>query len=180
MANNQLCGLDYQWKGTYTSEGCARESRALPSPRSSEPQSKPQTAVFGFESAPLNMHVASTLAFSLAANNLGPEGGSALAAILSQTKITDLKWATNSNPDHRALAFLSAPLDKHQSDAPSLAYNNLNDTPSRHSLKLSITTTPRMMLMAAAWKSTGCQFLARGPSPGGVLNGAALDDAQGQ
>jgi len=44
---------------------------------------------------------------------MGAEGGSALAAILSQTKITDLKWASISNPGLIAFAFLSAPLNMH-------------------------------------------------------------------
>ena len=45
------------------------------------------------------MHSSCTCACSLDENKLGPEGGAALAAILSQTKITNLKCTMTSNPD---------------------------------------------------------------------------------
>ena len=54
--------------------------------------------VFAFLSAPLNMHFSCTLAYSLERNHFGDEGASALAAILSQTKITNLKCTMTSNP----------------------------------------------------------------------------------
>jgi len=74
-----------------------------------EVRCQPTLKVFAFVSTPLNMHSACTLPCSLYNNNIGPEGGSALAAILSQTKITDLKWVAISNPDHSARFPVSAP-----------------------------------------------------------------------
>ena len=69
---------------------------------------KPGT-VLAFVSAPLNMHFSCTLACSLEQNYIGVEGGSALAAILSQTSITNLKCIMISNPDSSVCFPVSAP-----------------------------------------------------------------------
>ena len=53
------------------------------------------------------------LARSLAWNMMGAEGASALAAILKETKITELKCAAAQNPTSTAQA-LSMPIDMPQ------------------------------------------------------------------
>ena len=95
---------------------------------------------------------ACTLLCSLGDNNIGPEGGSALAAILSQTKITDLKWASTSNPGHIAFAFLSAPLDTPQSPCSQLAGQQSQRRRQAGDQTANGSTANAGSLASAGWK----------------------------
>ena len=53
---------------------------------------------------------------SLEDNYVGDEGAFALAAVLKETKITSLEYASTSN--RTAFAFVSAPADTHHSCPP--------------------------------------------------------------
>ena len=79
--------------------------------------------VFAFVSAPVDTrllsHCPTHISCSLYGNGIGAEGTSALAAILKETQITNLKCAAA-----RAFAFVSAPVDTVAS-IPSLANNKL-------------------------------------------------------
>ena len=100
------------------SEPTPSESRALlrspPSSRRrrSPTSSAPPREAFALCQRPLTRPYSLTvsilpLAHSLADNEIGVEGASALAAVLNETKITNLKCA----PAPEGLAFLSAPID---------------------------------------------------------------------
>ena len=61
------------------------------------------------------------LACSLGGNNIRNKGVTALAAVLNETKVTNLKCAAASE----VFVFLSAPIDTTSSLFGSLAYNQL-------------------------------------------------------
>ena len=97
LAENQLCGLDDLGRGTYTTEGITKLCEGLKgsavtslecaaAPKCLLSCQRPLTCTCSF-TAP------SQLLGSLYWNNIGPEGASALAAVLKETQITNLKCA---------------------------------------------------------------------------------------
>ena len=89
--------------GTYTSEGITKLCEGIKGSAITSLKCATQTLkVFAFVSAPLNMHSSCTLVHSLRANNLGPQGGVAVAeGLKGNSTLTSLEWAAqSSNPDH--------------------------------------------------------------------------------
>ena len=107
MASNQLCGVykkkDFfgreadELEGTYTSEGINKLCEGLRG--SSVTSLKCVTAdMFDFLLAPLNMHSSCTCACSLEKNNVGAQGGAALAeGLKGNSTLTSLSCVQNSN-----------------------------------------------------------------------------------
>ena len=94
MGYNQLCGVNEYGKGTYTSEGITKlceglKGRAVPSLRCATPRAPERSLL---RQRPL---ILSTVrrSCSLQGNQIGYEGTSALAAILSEINITNLECA---------------------------------------------------------------------------------------
>ena len=97
LGDNQLCGVNKWGVGTYTTEGITKLCEALKGSAVTSLECAPPPRVFAFVSAPVD-----TLALShhlrsaprrLGWNDIGEKGASVLAAILKETKITDLKCA---------------------------------------------------------------------------------------
>eukprot|EP00964_Phaeocystis_antarctica_P119624 scaffold83337_cov64-Phaeocystis_antarctica.AAC.5 len=122
LDNNALCGLYYDddddeddLKGTYTAEGITALCDGLKGSAITSLRCAVTPRVFAFMSAPIDTPTLSPfpilpLAHSLGGNEIGAEGASALAAILNETKITNLKCA--AAPE--VFAFVSAPVDTPQ------------------------------------------------------------------
>ena len=64
--------------------------------------------MFAFVSAPADTRLLPPIPCSLGYNEIGDEGASALAAVLKETMITNLKYA----PAPQSVRFVSAPIDK--------------------------------------------------------------------
>ena len=80
LSQNQLCGIDHEGNGIYTTEGIIKLCEGIKGSAIISLKCATQTLkVFAFVSAPLDIHSSFTRACSLELNNLGPEGGAALA-----------------------------------------------------------------------------------------------------
>jgi len=98
LANNQLCGLDRQGNGTYTSEGITKLCEALKgsSVTSLKCAAAPECSLScqrPLTHANLSPFPTLPLAHSLEYNQIGAKGATALAAILKETQITNLGCA---------------------------------------------------------------------------------------
>ena len=97
MDSNQLCGLDYDGNGEYTTEGITKLCEGLKGSSVTSLRCALGRA-FAFLSLPLDMLTLSpSLSHpslgSLRGNDLDDEGVSALAAVLKETKIVSLECA---------------------------------------------------------------------------------------
>ena len=110
MANNQLCGLDFKGDGAYTVEGITKLCEGLK--RSTVTSLKcaapPPSA---FVSAPID--TLSTRfrshARSLYMNELGPQGGAALAeGLKGNSTLQSLEWPPGARTSSRVLICVSA------------------------------------------------------------------------
>ena len=106
MDHNQLCGLYYvkgELQGTYTAEGITALCDALKGSVITSLRCAFTPRVFAFPSMPVDTCLLSYCPHpslcSLGYNDIGAEGASALAAILKETQITQLKCArTGTRP----------------------------------------------------------------------------------
>ena len=96
LDNNRLCGLDVMGRGTYTADGINALCEGLKrsgitslrcgfAPKCSPSRQRPLTRL-------------DSCARSLENNRIGVEGGEAVAAVLPQTQITNLKYAATFAP----------------------------------------------------------------------------------
>ena len=97
MADNQLCGLDSSGRGTYTAEGITKLCEALKGSAvtSLECAAAPSARLSvnaRWHACSLTLPTSPNLC-SLWGNEIGDKGASALAAILTETMISNLKCA---------------------------------------------------------------------------------------
>ena len=102
--------------------------------------------MFAFVSAPIDTPTLSPfpilpIARSLADNGIGAEGASALAAVLKETKITNLKCAAAP----KVFDFMSAPADTFANTSPFLAHFYLRQKRA-HLLPWSLSSLPPSLL----------------------------------
>ena len=79
MADNQLCGLDEDGDGTYTTEGITKLCEGLKGSAVTSLKCAAALRVFAFVSAPADRKANTLCANRLDGNRLGPKGGAALA-----------------------------------------------------------------------------------------------------